>query len=213
MDLLEEIQEAVVDGDAEKATALAQRIIDEKLDLNDAIINGLNKGMRRVSELYDKREYFLPEIIVAADALYEALALFKPHLTTDQEYKATVVCGVVRGDIHDIGKNIVKLFLEAAGYRVIDLGRNVPAETFIEAIKTNQEDALIVLALSTLMSPTLENMAEVIDLLKSQDLYKKVKIIIGGAAPDEKFAEEIGATYLNDATSAVRYLNTQFGGL
>lgn len=210
MDLLEEIQEAVVDGDAEKATALAQRIIEEKLDLNNAIINGLNKGMKRVSELYDKREYFLPEIIVAADALYEALALFKPHLTTDQEHKATVVCGVVRGDIHDIGKNIVKLFLEAAGYRVIDLGRNVPAETFIEAIKTHHAE---VLAISTLMSPTLENMAEVVDLVKSQDLYEKVKIIIGGAAPDEKFAEAIGATYLHDATSAVKYLNTYFGGI
>ena len=208
MDLLEEIQEAVVDGDAEKATALAQRIIDEKLDLNDAIINGLNKGMKRVSELYDKREYFLPEIIVAADALYEALALFKPYLTTDQEHKATVVCGVVRGDIHDIGKNIVKLFLEAAGYRVIDLGRNVPAETFIDAIKTHDAD---VLALSTLMSPTLDNMAEVIELLKSEKL-ENVKVIIGGAAPDEKFAEAIGATYINDATSAVKYLNTHFGG-
>ncbi len=209
MDLLEEIQEAVLKGDAEKATALAKEIVDEELDLNDAISNGLNEGMRRVSMLYDKREYFLPEIIVAADALYEALTVFKSHLTGDQEHKATVICGVVRGDIHDIGKNVVKLFLEAGGYRVIDLGRNVPAETFIEAIKTHHAE---VLALSTLMSPTLENMTEVVELLKLENIHENVKVIIGGAAVTEKFAEEIGATYLNDATSAIKYLNKFFGG-
>ncbi len=209
MDLVENIAEAVIQGDTERASALAKEIIEKKLDLNDAIINGLNKGMQKVGELYDKREYFLPEIIVAADALYEALALFKPYLTSTQQPKATVVCGVIRGDIHDIGKNMVKLFLEAAGYKVIDLGRNVPAELFIQTVKDNQAE---VLALSTLMSPTLDAMREVVELLKKEGLYDKVKVIIGGAAPDEKFAGEIGAIYLEDPSSAIKFLNTSFGG-
>ena len=208
--ILDDISEAVIHGDTEKAIVLANQIVEQKsIDLNDAIINGLNKGMKVVGELYDKREYFLPEIIVAADALYEALAVFKPHLTIDRKPKATVICGVVRGDIHDIGKNIVKLFLEAAGYKVVDLGRNVMAELFIEAIKEHHAE---VLALSTLMSPTLESMREVMDLLKKQGISKKVKVIIGGAATDEKFAEEIGAIYIKDANSAIKLLNTYFSG-
>ncbi|NVM31565.1 MAG: corrinoid protein [Candidatus Helarchaeota archaeon] len=210
MNVLDDISEAVIKGDAEATSALAKQIVaDKKIDLNDAIIHGLNKGMKVVGELYDKREYFLPEIIVAADALYEALEIFKPHLKTTQKYKATVICGVVRGDIHDIGKNVVKLFLEASGYKVIDLGRNVPAEKFVDAVKEYQAE---VLALSTLMSPTLESMSEVVDLLKSQGLHEKVNVIIGGAATDEKFAEEIGATYLEDANSAIKFLNAHFSG-
>ncbi len=209
MNLYEKIAEAVIHGDAEETTKLANQIVSEGFNLDEAIINGLNKGMRRVSELYEKREYFLPEIIVAADALYEALAIFKPHLSTQQKYKATVISGVIRGDIHDIGKNVVKLFLEAAGFKVIDLGRNVPAESFIEAIQKYNAD---VLALSTLMSPTLENMAEVMQLLEKEGLKDKVKVIIGGAATDEKFAAEIGATYLEDASAAVRFLSDLYSG-
>ena len=136
MNVLDDISEAVIKGDVEATSALAKQIVaDKNIDLNDAIIHGLNKGMKVVGELYDKREYFLPEIIVAADALYEALEIFKPHLKTTQEYKATVICGVVRGDIHDIGKNVVKLFLEASGYKVIDLGRNIPAEHSLMPLK------------------------------------------------------------------------------
>ncbi len=209
MALLDEIADAVIQGDTETAVALANQIVENKMDLNEAIINGLNKGMRTVGDLYEKREYFLPEIIVAADALYEALAVFKPHLTKDQAHKATVVTGVVRGDIHDIGKNIVKLFLEASGFKVIDLGRNVPSELFIQTIKEHNAD---VLALSTLMSPTLESMVEVMDLLEKDGLRSSIKVIIGGAATDEKFAAEIGATYIEDANSAIQFLNKLYSG-
>jgi methanogenic corrinoid protein MtbC1 len=211
MNILDEIADAVIKGDTDAAIALAEKIVQEKtVDLNEAIINGLNKGMRTVSELYDKREYFLPEIIVAADALYEALAIFKPHLLTDQQqHKATVVTGVVHGDIHDIGKNVVKLFLEASGYRIVDLGRNVPSKLFVEAVKEHKPE---VLALSTLMSPTLDSMREVVELLKGEGIRDQVQIIIGGAAPDEKFAEELGAIFLKDATAAVTFLNAKYPG-
>lgn len=210
MEMLDEIADAVINGDADKAIELANQIVAQKtLDLNEVIIKGLNKGMKHVGELYDKREYFLPEIIVAADALYEALAIFKPHLTKDQEHKATIICGVVRGDIHDIGKNVVKLFLEAAGYKVVDLGRNVQADLFIAAIKEHHAD---VLALSTLMSPTLDSMREVLNLLKKSGFHDKITVIIGGAPTDEKFASEIGAIFMEDATAAIKYLDSLFSG-
>jgi len=208
MSQLDELAEAVIHGDSEKAKAIAEQIVEEKaIDLNEAIINGLNKGMRKVVELYEKREYFLPEIIVAADALYEAIEVFKPYLIAKQTNKATVVIGVVRGDIHDIGKNVVKIFLESAGYKVIDCGRNVPAATFVEEIKKNKAQ---VLALSTLMTPTLDSMVEVANLLKRQGLQSKVKLIIGGAAPDEKFAREIGAKFFADVNSAIKLLDNSF---
>jgi methylmalonyl-CoA mutase cobalamin-binding domain/chain len=208
MSQLDELAEAVIHGDSEKAKAIAEQIVEEKaIDLNEAIINGLNKGMRKVGELYEKREYFLPEIIVAADALYEAIEVFKPYLIAKQTNKATVVIGVVRGDIHDIGKNVVKIFLESAGYKVIDCGRNVPAATFVEEIKKNKAQ---VLALSTLMTPTLDSMVEVANLLKRQGLQSKVKLIIGGAAPDEKFAREIGAKFFADVNSAIKLLDNSF---
>ncbi|MHA1129489.1 MAG: corrinoid protein [Candidatus Helarchaeota archaeon] len=209
MSLLDEIADAVIQGDTEAEVSQEKEIISKDLDLNDAIINGLNKGMRIVGELYEKREYFLPEIIVAADALYEALAIFKPHLISKQSHKATIVCGVVRGDIHDIGKNVVKLFLEAAGYKVIDLGRNVPSELFIQTVKELNAD---VLALSTLMSPTLESMEEIMDMLAKTRLKNNLKVIIGGAATDEKFATEIGAIYLEDANAAIQFLNEHYAG-
>jgi len=208
MSQLDELAEAVIHGDSEKARALAEQIVEEEtIDLNEAIINGLNRGMQKVGELYEKREYFLPEIIVAADALYEAIEVFKPHLKAKQTNKATVVIGVVRGDIHDIGKNVVKIFLESAGYKVIDCGRNVPAATFMEEIKKNKAQ---VLALSTLMTPTLDSMVEVANLLKQQGLQSKVKLIIGGAAPDEKFAREIGAKFFADVNSAIKLLDNSF---
>lgn len=208
--LLDQLSEAVIHGEAETARALAEQIVQEQeIDLNEVIINGLNKGMKEVGQLYEKREYFLPEIIIAADAFYEAIAVLKPHLKMMQEaYKAIVVIGVVRGDIHDIGKNIVKIFLESAGYKVIDCGRNVPATTFIEEIKKNSAQ---VLALSTLMTPTLDSIVEVVNLLKKQGLQGKVKVIIGGAALDKKFAKQVGANYFADANSAIKLLDGLFG--
>ena len=209
MDLIERISQAIIDGDSEQAVSLAKEIVALKLDLNEVILRGLNRGMQVVGERYEKRQYFLPEIIIAADALYDALAVFQPHLHRDETPKATVVIGVVRGDIHDIGKNVTKLFLETAGYRVIDCGRNVPAEKFLEVIQENKAQ---VLALSTLMSPTLESITEVVDLLKQQGLREKVLVMIGGAATSEEFAKETGVSCVKDGYSAVAFLDKHFAG-
>ncbi len=209
MELVERITNAIIDGDSELAVSLAKEIVAQKLDLNDVILRGLNRGMQVVGERYEKRQYFLPEIIIAADALYDALAVFQPHLHRDQAPKATVVIGVVRGDIHDIGKNVTKLFLETAGYNVIDCGRNVVGDKFLETV---QEHHAQVLALSTLMSPTLESITEVVELLKQRGLREKVLVMIGGAATSEEFAKEIGVSCVKDGYSAVAFLDKHFAG-
>lgn len=210
MSLNEKLSKAVIDGDSDLSVTLAKEVIKQGLNLNDAIINGLNEGMRIVSELYEKKEYFLPEIIISADALYDALEVFKPHLEKEENiHKGIVVIGVVRGDIHDIGKNMTKLFLETSGYRVIDCGRNVQAETFINVIKENNAN---ILALSTLMSPTLESIEELIIKLKEEGLRDKLKVIIGGAATSEQFADSIGVMHCNNAAKAVNILDEFFSG-
>lgn len=210
MSLNEKLSKAVIDGDSDLSVTLAKEVIKQGLNLNDAIINGLNEGMRIVSELYEKKEYFLPEIIISADALYDALEVFKPHLEKKENiHKGIVVIGVVRGDIHDIGKNMTKLFLETSGYRVIDCGRNVLAETFINVIKENNAN---ILALSTLMSPTLESIEELIIKLKEEGLRDKLKVIIGGAATSEQFADSIGVMHCNNAAKAVNILDEFFSG-
>ncbi len=205
MNLIKDLSNAVIEGNSELAVSIAKNIISQGVDINDAIFKGLNEGMRIVSDLYAKREYFLPEIIISADALYEALEVFKPHIElTNTKSKATVVIGVVRGDVHDIGKNLTKLFLEASGYKVIDCGRNVQPDFFIKTIKEYCAD---VLALSTLMNPTLESITNLIELLKEEDLRKKLKIIIGGATTSEQFAQRIGVILCDDASKASKILD------
>ena len=205
MDLIKDLSNAVIEGNSELAVSIAKNIISQGIDINDAIFKGLNEGMRIVSDLYAKREYFLPEIIISADALYDALEVFKPYLElTNTKSKAIVVIGVVRGDVHDIGKNLTKLFLEASGYKVIDCGRNVQPDIFIKTIKENNAD---VLALSTLMNPTLESITNLIELLKEENLKEKLKIIIGGAATSEQFAQKIGVIHCDDASKASKILD------
>lgn len=210
MSLNEQLSKAVIEGNSELSVTLANQVLNQGLDLNDAIINGLNEGMRIVSELYEKKEYFLPEIIISADALYDALEVFKPHLEKKESTpKGIVVIGVVRGDIHDIGKNITKLFLEASGYKVIDCGRNVLAETFINVIKENNAN---ILALSTLMFPTLESIEDLINKLQEEGLRDQLKVIIGGAATSEQFADSIGVIHCNNAAKAVSALDKLSSG-
>lgn len=204
MDLNEKLSQAVIEGDSELAISLANQVIQRGMNISNAILNGLNAGMRVVSELYAKREYYLPEIIIAADALYAALQVLIPHIKKSIKHKGTVVIGVVRGDIHDIGKNLTKTFLEVSGYKLVDCGRNVKHETFIHALEEHQAD---VLALSTLMSPTLESIEELVVMVNKMDLRQKLTIIIGGAATSEQFARNLGVIYCPDASKAAAVLD------
>lgn len=206
MDLIENLKQSVIDGNEEEARNLANQIIKNNIDLQETILNGLSAGMKIVGEKYESHEYFLPEVIVASDALNAAFNLFKPYLgENDSDFKAKVVIGVVKGDIHEIGKNIVAQFLTANNYKVIDLGRNVAPEKFIDAVEQNYAD---IVALSTLMSPTMEQMRIIIEQLKEKGLRQQVKVIIGGAPTDEEFMKEIGADFCcKDANEAVATLD------
>ena len=206
MHLLEEIKDAIIEGDEESTKILVKKALKNNISVNQIMLEGLAKGMMIVGEKYEEKEYFLPEIIISADACQVGMDLLKNHLKTeDLEYKATIVIGVVRGDIHAIGKNITKYFLEASGYKCIDCGRNVKAEVFIDTLKKTQAE---ILALGTMMTPTLESMREVMEALNQAKLRNKVKVIIGGAAADEFFAKEIGADfYAKDANQAIRILD------
>lgn len=209
MNLIEELKNSVIEGDTPKSSDIAQQIVKNKGNIQEAIIDGLNVAMQEVSKLYKCKEYYLPEIIIASDALYSALGVFKPLLENLKiKKKAVVVIGVVRGDIHDIGKNLTKLFLEAVGYDVVDCGRNVKAETFIETIRDNNAD---ILALSTLMNPTLESIVDLIELLKKEGLYNKLTILIGGAATSKEFSKKIGAIYCKEAFGAIEILDKKYG--
>ncbi|MHA1270543.1 MAG: cobalamin B12-binding domain-containing protein [Candidatus Helarchaeota archaeon] len=206
MNLIDDLKEAVINGDENASINIAKEIIEKKMDIKNAILNGLSAGMRIVSEKYENHEYFIPEVIVSVDALNEAFNIFRPFLGEDDtDYKAKVAIGVVKGDIHEIGKNIVAQFLRSSGYKVYDLGRNVPPEKFVDAVKNYDVD---IIAMSTLMSPTLEQMRIVVEKLKESGLRDKVKIIIGGAPTDIEFMKEIGADFCcKDANNAVDTLN------
>jgi methylmalonyl-CoA mutase cobalamin-binding domain/chain len=160
--------------------------------------------MDRAGKLFDEQEYFVPELIVCADAMYAGLDILKPHIPADSDSgkKATIVIGVIEGDTHDIGKNLVRIMQETAGFTVVDLGRDVPALTFIDAAIENNAD---IIAISTLMTTTMTGMADVIELLKQRGIRDNHKVIIGGGPISQGFADKIGADgYAVNAAEAVR---------
>jgi corrinoid protein of di/trimethylamine methyltransferase len=192
----------VIVGDEKGAAKAAQDALDAGVEPYKAIMEGCAKGMERVGELYETKKYFLPEMLVAADAMYSALNLLLPHLKKgESERKEKIVLGVVEGDIHDIGKNIVKAMLMAGGYEVIDLGRDVPTHEFVA--KAEAEGAKVI-AMSTIMTPTLMSMKGVEEQLEKKGLKGEVRTIIGGGSVTEDWKSRIGSdAFGKDALEAV----------
>ena len=189
--LLEELARAVVKMDEAGAAAAAQKALASGMDPYVAINDGLSVGMREVGRLYDTGEYFVPEILICSDAMNAGIAILKPHIRrAPGREPVTVILGVIEGDIHDIGKNIVKIMLDASGFHVVDLGRDVSAERFVQAAR-EAERGLV--GLSTLMSTTMENMGKVVRGLSDAGLRKDFRVMLGGAPCSEAFAREIGA--------------------
>jgi methylmalonyl-CoA mutase cobalamin-binding domain/chain len=162
--------------------------------------------------LFDEEEYFIPELLMCSDAMYAGLEVLKPHLsiTATAEQKAKIVIGVIEGDTHDIGKNLVKIMLETAGYDMVDLGRDVAPTLLIERALAEKAE---IIAISTLMTTTMDGMAEVITLLKEQNIRDNFKVIVGGGPVSQSFADKIGANgYAVNAADAVRLVNRLTGG-
>ncbi len=189
--ILEELARAVVRMDEAGAVAAAHRALASGMDPYVAISEGLSVGMREVGRLYDTGEYFVPEILICSDAMNVAVEILKPHIRrAPGREPVTVILGVIEGDIHDIGKNIVKIMLDASGFQVVDLGRDVSAERFVQAAREAKRGLV---GLSTLMSTTMENMGKVVSGLSDAGLRKEFRVMLGGAPCSEAFAREIGA--------------------
>ena len=201
--LYEQLAEAVAQMDEDEAAALAKQIVEEGLPISEAIEHGLIAGMNRVSELYEQEEYFLTEVLMCADAMDAAFAILSPHLETDGlAARGRIVIGTIYGDTHDIGKNIVALMLHGAGYAVLDLGKDVPAERFVDEAVAFRAD---IIAVSTLMTTTMENMLQVMACLEERGLRKGFRVIIGGKPCSPAFARRIGADgYSSNAAGAIR---------
>ena len=200
-EVFEKLTQAVITGDCAMAEEGANDVLNKGIPPYDAVINGLAEGMKVVGEKYEKKEYFLPEMLLSADAMYAGLNILTPHIKSEDKQKGKIILGVVEGDIHDIGKNIVKTMLTVAGYEVIDLGKDVPVAEFIEKAKS---EGAKVIAMSTLMTPTLMSMKAVEEKLKDERLKGKVKTIIGGSAVSETWRANIGSDAFGaDAMEAV----------
>ena len=201
--LFQLISDNVVEMEDEAVEELCQQALDAGYDAAETINKGLILGMDRVSVLYEEGEYFLPEVLTASYALNAGLDILRPHIKQEESgEKIKAVIGVVEGDTHDIGKNLVKIMAESAGFEVIDLGRDVPLDEFIQ---TAEQENCDFICLSTLMTTTMPGMKTVIDRLKEQGIREKYKVMVGGGPLSQKFADEIGAdAYTVDANAAVR---------
>lgn len=207
---LNEIANAVIAGNRKKVQELVNRALEEGLSPEEIINNGLLAGMSVIGERFKNNEIFVPEVLVAARAMQAGMDILKPLIAKNPGIiKGKVVIGTVKGDLHDIGKNLVSMMLEGAGYQIIDLGIDVPPEKFVEAVREHNPD---IVGMSALLTTTMPQMKVTIDVLEREGVRNKVKVIVGGAPVTESFAKEIGADgYAPDAPSAVELVNQLMG--
>jgi 5-methyltetrahydrofolate--homocysteine methyltransferase len=198
----QDIKDAIFNGDIAETPKLVRRAIEEAESPEDILEKGLIAGMDEVGKKFKANEIFVPEVLISAKAMHAALDILEPFLAdTGVRPKATVIVGTVKGDLHDIGKNLVVMMLKGAGFNVIDLGIDVPAKSFIE--KAESSNASLI-AMSSLLTTSMPSMSSTIDMLKQRGLDKKIKTIIGGAPVTLEYSKQIGADgYAQDASSAV----------
>jgi corrinoid protein of di/trimethylamine methyltransferase len=203
-DVLNQLQEAVIAGEPEQARALAAQALAADIAPLDAIDQALNPGMQVVGDKYECGDYFIPDLMMAAEAMKAAMEKLEPELMARQEQRqilGTVVIGTVEGDIHEIGKSLVATMLGAAGFQVHDLGVDVSAERFVEQVKATGAN---VVGLSALLTTTMRNQEAVVEALAEAGLREQVKVVIGGAPASPEWAETIGAdAYAENANEAV----------
>lgn len=201
-ELLQKLSDCVFEMEDEEVVDTVKEYIDAGFDPEEGMLQGLVDGMKRASALYEEGEYFVPELIVCSDAMYAGIEEFQKYLPeTSGASVGKVVIGVVEGDTHDIGKNLVKIMLETGGFDVYDLGRDVPVEKFVDYVKEHEVD---IVGMSSLMTTTMPGMTAVINRLKEEGLRDKVRVMIGGAPVSPAFAEKIEADgYSRNAIEAV----------
>lgn len=190
-EILERLKESIVNFDVEGIQRACRDALSFGIPPYEAVMGGMAKGMEEAGKRYEAREYFLPELIIAGEVMKEGMKILEPHLKTGEAKSiGKVVIGTVKGDIHDIGKNVVVTLLKAAGFDVVDLGVDVSAERFVDVVREHKPD---IVALSALLTSTMSEMELVIDALRKAKLRSKVKVIIGGASITAEYAEKICA--------------------
>ncbi len=210
-ELLEALSECVVEMEDEEVVDVANEYLEAGYPAFDGIMDGLVDGMNKASDLYDAEEYFVTDVLLCSDAMYAGLDVLRSHLPADDTgvEKPKVVIGVVEGDTHDIGKNLVKIMLDTAGFEMYDLGRDVPLDNFVD--KAVEVGASII-CMSTLMTTTMIGMKTVIDKLKERGIRDQFKIMVGGSPISQKYADEIGADgYSVNAVEAVKLAKRLMG--
>jgi len=199
---LEKIFEGILDGNAKLVVEEVQKALDAGMGPADILNKGMIAAMGEVGRLFEEGEYFVPEMLIAARAMQKGLEILKPHLSeADVQSPGKVAIGTVKGDLHDIGKNLVAMMLEGAAFEVIDLGTDVSPERFLQAVRENGAQ---IIAMSALLTTTMPNMKNTIEALKEAGLRDKVKVMIGGAPVTQNYADQIGADgFAEDASRAV----------
>ena len=200
--IMNELYQCVIDGQKNEVENLVNQAIISGISPVTILNQGMIAAMSEVGRRFEAGDFYVPEMLIAARAMQSGLAILRPYLQEgDVKPAGLVVIGTVKGDLHDIGKNLVAMMLEGAGFEIVDLGADVPAEKFIEAVRTHKAD---ILAMSALLTTTMANMKGIIQLIQTADLDKKVHVIIGGAPVTENYANSIGADgYGPDASRAV----------
>ena len=203
MSKLQEIADVVINGKAKLVGGLIQEALDEGTDPS-AILNSMIDAMGVVGERFKNNEIFVPEMLVAARAMKKGVEVLKPHLASGSAGAAgKMIIGTVAGDLHDIGKNLVAMMIESAGFEVIDLGVDVAADKFIEAVRANPDVKIV--GCSALLTTTMPALRDTVAALNAQDFRSKIKVMVGGAPITQEFADEIGAdAYTPDAASAAQ---------
>ena len=201
MSILNDISSWLQQGRAPKVKACVQQALDEGIPAGEILEKGLLDGMGIIGQKFRNNEVFVPEVLIAARAMSKGVEVLRPHLVEDGvEEKGTVVLGTVKGDLHDIGKNLVRMMMEGKGLKVIDLGVDVPVEKFLDAVREN--DAKLICC-SALLTTTMGEMRSVVEAVEASELKGKVSIMIGGAPVTQSFCDQIGASrYTADAATA-----------
>jgi corrinoid protein of di/trimethylamine methyltransferase len=204
-EIFERMKTAIIEGNKADAAALARRALAESISPNEALEKGFIPGIRRVGELWEQGEYFLPELVTSAECMKAALAVLKPEIEKSQDKTALrgkIVIGTIEGDIHDIGKNLVSAMFSANGFEVLDLGADVKLQAFIDQALAMKADFV---CLSALLTTTMLNQKKFMGLVREQNLGGRFKVLVGGAPVTQKWAEDIGAAgYAENAMAAVK---------
>jgi dimethylamine corrinoid protein len=204
MDLFKEMAQAVIEGDEERTVSLAKEALAKGMDATEAIEKGFAVGMNEIGRQFECLEVFLPQVILSADAMTAGVEVCRQHILAKESDipRKTILLGTIQGDVHDIGKNIIKIMLESNGFKVYDLGRDVPVRQFVEKVEELSPD---VVGVSALMTTTMVHMPKLIQVLREKGLREKVKVMVGGAPVLPAWAKEIGADgYGESAMEAVK---------